>query len=108
MSVSNSARRRRATNHVIQRARERAGIALTAEDVLCINQKIWRGEAIEFGKQKRKGKTFLVTIDGGCTLSVVFHTGWHWTVTVLRQERDHEILDRYPRHLAFGQPASPC
>jgi hypothetical protein len=68
---------------VIERALERHGITLTADDVLRMNQVIWNGDAVEFGRMKRKGRRFFVPAVDGVTLPVVYHTGFHSIITVL-------------------------
>lgn len=97
--MGNSDRRRGAVRHFIVRVKERYALDLSGGDVLTINQTIWRGDGIEFSRQKRKGKRFFVSVNG-TQLPVIYHVGYHSVVTVLpadaaEVERARAKIDRH-------------
>lgn len=75
--------------HVIERAAERWGLVLTADDVRLLIQKIRSGECTEFEREgRRKGrivrKVFVVIAE--TEIPVVFHQGRGHILTILPPE----------------------
>jgi hypothetical protein len=57
------------------------------QDMMAVNEQIWRGEARWIRDTDRKGVHYAVNV-AGREMPIVYHTGYHSVVTVLPLEAD--------------------